>query len=587
MTSYLPPLRDMWFVLDSVLQLPRAWAQMPHFADLDADTARQVLEEAGRFTRDILAPTNAPGDLEGCRYHDGKVSTPAGYREAWRAYVESGWPALACDPEVGGQGLPNSLNATLLEMTAAANHAWSMYAGLLHGAYACLHAYGSEELKARYLPQLVSGEWASTMCLTEPQAGSDLGLMRTRAEPLEDGSYAITGNKIFISGGEQDLTDNIVHLVLARLPDAPAGTRGISLFLVPKILPEDLGGQANTLYCDGIEHKMGIKGSATCSMRFEAAKGWIVGEPHRGLQAMFVMMNSARLQVGLQGLGHAGASYERALRYAAERVQSRAPVRAQPEQAADPILAHPAVRRSLLNQRCVVEGGRVLAYWTAHLIDQAEQHPDDASRSQAEGLLALLTPIVKSYLTEAGFQLSSDALQIFGGYGYIHEYAVEQTLRDSRIALIYEGTNEIQAIDLLVRKVVGDGGQRLQSLLQIMRDDCSAPGVNPRFAEALRQQIDNLHQITTHILERAASDAEYPYRVADDYLRLVAVVLIAHAWLRTDRVAAAGEGEAGDFLAAKRSAAEHCFRYLLPECSLYHARIRAAEEPLAEIPVDL
>ncbi len=585
MTSYVPPLRDMWFVLDAVLDLPGAWSRMPDFAELDGETARQVLDEAGRFTRDILAPTNAPGDLEGCHYHEGSVTTPAGYREAWKAYVDNGWPALACDPEVGGQGLPSALNATLLEMTSAANHAWSMYAGLLHGAYACLHAYGSAELKARYLPRMVSGEWASTMCLTEPQAGSDLGLLRTRAEPQDDGSYAISGNKIFISGGEHDLTDNIIHLVLARLPDAPAGTRGISLFLVPKMLPDEEGGGRNPVYCDGIEKKMGIKGSATCAMRFDGARGWLVGEPHRGLQAMFVMMNAARLQVGLQGLGHAAASYERALHYAVERVQSRAPQRARPDQPADPLVAHPAVRRSLLDQRCVVEGGRVLAYWTAHLIDEAEHHPEDAVRSQAEGLLALLTPVVKSYLTEAGFRLSSDALQIFGGYGYVHEYAVEQTLRDSRIALIYEGTNEIQAIDLLVRKVVGDGGRRMQGLLDRVLTDCQGDHVTPRLADALQEQVARLRDVTQHILTRVADDAEYPYRVADDYLRLVAVVLIAHAWLRIDRVAAAGRGEAPDYLDDKRAAAEHCFRYLLPECSLYHERIRAAEVPLAQIRV--
>ncbi|MCK9510099.1 MAG: acyl-CoA dehydrogenase family protein [Pigmentiphaga sp.] len=582
MTSYVPPLRDMWFVIDQVLHLPRAWARMPAFADIDADIARQVLEEAGRFTTDILAPTNSPGDLEGCHFTNGEVTTPQGYKEAYRAYVEGGWPALACDPEAGGQGLPNALNAVLLEMTAAANHAWSMYAGLLHGAYACLHAFASPELKERYLGKVVSGEWAGTMCLTEPQAGSDLGLLRSRAEPRGDGSYAISGNKIFISGGEHDLTDNIVHLVLARLPDAPAGTRGISLFLVPKLLPEELGGGRNAAYCDGIEKKMGIKGSATCAMRFEDAQGWLVGEANRGLQAMFVMMNAARIQVALQGLAHADAAHGRALRYALERQQSRAPVREQAERPADPLTAHPAMRRTLLDQRCVVEGGRVLAYWGAHLLDTAEGAPDAGDREQAENHLALLTPILKAYLTDAGFQVASQALQVFGGYGYVHEYEVEQTLRDSRIALIYEGTNEIQAIDLLVRKIVSDGGRRFGALLDVVAADAREAGASAH-GPALAALVDTVRGVTGEICASAADDAEYPFRVADDFLRLAALTFMAHAWLRLDRAASGEAREAADFLAAKREAAGHFFRYNLPEAELHVARIRAGRENLPAV----
>ena len=582
MTSYVPPLRDMWFVIDQVLHLPRAWAQMPAFADVDADIARQVLEEAGRFTTDILAPTNAPGDLEGCHFADGAVTTPQGYKEAYQAYVDGGWPSLACVPEAGGQGLPNALNAALLEMTAAANHAWSMYAGLLHGAYACLHAFASPELKERYLGKVVSGEWASTMCLTEPQAGSDLGLLRSRAEPRGDGSYAISGNKIFISGGEHDLTDNIVHLVLARLPDAPAGTRGISLFLVPKFLPAEQGGGRNAVYCDGIEKKMGIKGSATCAMRFENAQGWLVGDANRGLQAMFVMMNAARIQVALQGLGHADAAHGRALRYALERQQSRAPVRAQPDRPADPLTAHPAMRRSLLDQRCVVEGGRVLAYWGAQLLDTAEGAADAADREQAEAHLALLTPILKAYLTDAGFQVASQALQVFGGYGYVHEYEVEQTLRDSRIALIYEGTNEIQAIDLLVRKIVSDGGRRFGALLDVVAADAREAGASPH-GSALTALVEAVRGVVADICATASNDAEYSFRVADDFLRLAALTLMAHAWLRLDRAASGGASEAEDFLAAKREAATHFFRYHLPEAELHLARIRAGRENLPAV----
>ena len=583
MTSYVPPLRDMWFVIDQVLELPQAWRQLAPHAEIDGDIARQVLEEAGRFTADILAPTNGPGDLEGCHFHDGVVTTPRGYREAYRAYVDGGWPALACDPEAGGQGLPKSLNAALLEMTSAANHAWSMYAGLLHSAYACLHAYASPELKARYLDKVVSGEWASTMCLTEPQAGSDLGLLRSRAEPQPDGSYAVSGNKIFISGGEHDLTDNILHLVLARLPDAPPGTRGISLFLVPKFLPDELGGARNAVYCDGIEKKMGIKGSATCAMRFEAAKGWMVGEPNRGLQAMFVMMNAARLQVALQGLGHADAAYTRALRYATERTQSRAPVRQAAERPADPLVAHPAMRRSLLDQRCVVEGGRVLAYWAGHLLDVAEGAADADQRRQAEDMLALLTPVLKSYLTDAGFQVASKALQVFGGYGYVHEYEVEQTLRDSRIAMIYEGTNEIQAIDLLVRKVVSDGGKRFEQLLAHVLAEAARPGVMPAYAQAISRLVDQVRGVVADITGQAGHDAEAPFRVADDFLSLTAVLLMAHAWAALDRVAAASQAEAAEFLAAKREAAAHYFRYAVPEAEWHLARIVAGRDALPQI----
>lgn len=583
MASYVPPLRDIWFVIDQVLELPRAWQSMDIYADFDADTARLVLEEAGRFTSEVLAPTNGPGDLEGCHFENGEVTTPAGYREAYRAYVEGGWPALACDPEVGGQGLPKALNAALLEMTAAANHAWSMYAGLLHSAYSCLHAYASPELKERYLAKVVSGEWASTMCLTEPQAGSDLGLLRSRAEPLDDGSYAISGNKIFISGGEHDLTDNILHLVLARLPDAPAGTRGISLFLVPKFLPEELGGERNTVYCDGIEKKMGIKGSSTCAMRFERARGWLVGEPNRGLQAMFVMMNAARLQVALQGLGHADASYNRALRYAVERQQSRAPIRGDASRAADPIVEHPAMRRSLLDQRCIVEGGRVLAYWGAQMLDVAEGDSDPAQRELAETHLALLTPVLKSYLTDAGFQVASKALQIFGGYGYVHEYEVEQTVRDSRIAMIYEGTNEIQAIDLLVRKIVSDGGRRFETLLAKVLEHARQPGVRPEYAAGIERLHDAVRDVVREVCERAAQDAEAPYRVADDFLALVSVLLMAHAWATLDRVAAQGQGESPEFLEAKRQSAEHYFRFGVPEADLHLARIRAGLAPLPQV----
>jgi alkylation response protein AidB-like acyl-CoA dehydrogenase len=577
MWHYEAPLRDMQFVIVDLLGLPAQWAQLPAYAELDADTARQVIEEASKFAVEVLAPTNGPGDTEGCRWHDGQVRTPAGFRAAYQAFVEAGWPALACDPAVGGQGLPQVLNAALYEMLVSANHAWTMYPGLLHGAYECLHAHASPALKAAYLPKVVSGEWLSTMCLTEAHAGSDLGLLKTRAEPQPDGSVKLRGSKIFISGGEQDLTDNIVHLVLARLPDAPVGTKGLSLFLAPKVLPD---GSVNALRCDGIEKKMGIKGSATCSMSFEGATGWLVGEPNRGLMAMFAMMNAARLHVALQGLAHAEMAHQNALRYAAERLQSRAVSRPAGAAAAnvDAIVLHPAMRRSLLRQRVIVEGSRVLAFEAAHLIDLAEQSPDAAQRRAAHEHVSLLTPVLKAFLTDNGFALASDALQVFGGHGYVHDWGIEQCVRDSRIALIYEGTNEIQAIDLLVRKIVPDGGVKFAALLAWL--DAALPG-DGLYAPRARQVIGQLGDAARAVIGAAATDAELPHRVATDFLRATGFALLAQAWARADAVAAAAGASGDPFHAAKRDAARHCFGYVLPEFDHALAMVRAGWQPLA------
>ncbi len=575
MWHYKPPLRDIQFVTEELLKLPEQWALIPAFAEVDAATARQVIEEAGKFASDVIAPLNAVGDVEGCSVKDGVVTTPRGFRAAYQAFVQAGWPALACDPEVGGQGLPQSLNAVLHEMLNAANHAWTMYPGLLHGAYESLLAHGSPELRERYLHKVVSGEWLSTMCLTEAHAGTDLGLLNTRAEPRADGSYRITGTKIFISGGEHDLTDNIVHMVLARIADAPAGTKGLSLFLVPKVMPD---GTRNTLRCDGIEKKMGIKGSATCVMAFEGATGWLVGEVHRGLAGMFVMMNAARLHVGLQGVGHAEVAYQNALAYAQERLQMRAPVRS-PEQKgaeADPIVQHPSVRHNLLRQRALLEGGRVLAYETAHLLDIAERHPDEAVRHTAHDEVSLLTPICKAFLTDNGFAAAHAAQQVYGGHGYVHDHGIEQCVRDSRISRIYEGTNEVQAIDLLVRKVVADGGVKLGGLIARLQRELPDSELALRAEDALGQW----HHVTQTLVQQAALDAELPYRVADDYLRLAGLVLLAHAWVRADAVAAKN---ASPFHAAKGETARYYLDYLLPEAGLCLARIRAGQNPLPQL----
>ncbi|MBX3606776.1 MAG: acyl-CoA dehydrogenase family protein [Piscinibacter sp.] len=577
MWQYEAPLREMRYVIEDLLDLPAHWAALPPFAELDAPTAAQVLEEAGRFATGVVAPLNAPGDLEGCRWQDGRVSTPRGFRDAYQAFVAAGWPALACDPAVGGQGLPQVLNAALYEMLSAANHAWTMYPGLLHGAYECLHRHASPELQQRYLGRVVSGEWLSTMCLTEAQAGSDLGLLRTRAEPQADGSVRLTGQKIFISGGEHDLTDNIVHLVLARLPDAPSGTKGISLFLAPKLLPD---GARNALRCDGIEKKMGIKGSATCVMAFEGATGWLVGEPNRGLAAMFAMMNAARLHVALQGLGAADNAHRNALRYAHERVQSRAPQRGAAPAAADPIVLHPAVRRTLLRQRVLVEGGRAVAYETAHLLDVAEHAEDAALRRAAQDDAALLTPVLKAFLTDNGFALANDALQVFGGHGYVHDWGVEQCVRDVRIAMVYEGTNQIQAIDLVVRKLVADGGERFGALL---RRQAAALPADARHAPAARELLQRLDVLAQDVVAAARDDAELPYRVADDLLRATGLALVALAWARFDAVSAPHAARGDAFHRAKCDGATHCFAHLRPEFEHAIAQARAGWATYAPI----
>ncbi|WP_416757247.1 acyl-CoA dehydrogenase [Pseudomonas sp. BNK-6] len=584
MWSYQAPLRDMQFVLEHWLEAPEAWRRSPAFEALDLPLALQVLEQAGRFSQDVLAPLNASGDRQGCRWADGQVSTPQGFAEAYRAYVEGGWPALACAEALGGQGLPQLLDAALQEMLYASNHAWAMYTGIAHGAYLCLKTHGAPWLQERYLPGIISGASLPTMCLTEPQAGSDVGLLRCRAEPQADGSYRLSGSKLFISGGEHDLTDNILHLVLARLPGAPEGSRGISLFLVPKRLER---GQGNGVRCDGIEHKMGIKGSATCSLVFEAAQGWLVGEAHRGLAAMFVMMNSARLHVGLQGLGHVEAAWQNARDYAGERQQMRAPLRPAgvAAQAADPIRYHPAMRRVLLELRATSEGLRAIGYWAAHLLDQAEHHPEPQVRRQADQLAQLLTPIIKAFFTEQGFRQASNALQVFGGYGYVAEFAIEQTLRDSRIAMIYEGSNEIQANDLLLRKVLGDGGQGFALLLEQLRDEAGHSAQVPEcagFARSLADLAEALQALVAQVQQWALEDAEYPYRAAGDFLALCGLSLLALAWTRAARVSRRlPEGD--PLRGAKLETAGFFFSYLLPQVEPRMTAVRNARAGLAFI----
>ena len=570
MFTYRPPLKDMQFVLADMFKAADVLQQYPEFADVDQDLMQQVIEEAGRFASEVLFPLNAVGDQEGCRLENGQVYTPTGFADAYHKFCEAGWPALACDPEYGGQGLPHTLNSVLFEMFNSTNLAWCMFPGLMHGAYSCIHRYATEEIKNTYLPKIVSGEWLATMCLTEPHAGSDLGLLRTKAIPNDDGSYSITGNKIFISGGDQDMTDNIVHLVLARLPDAPAGSKGISLFVVPKIFPDGkLAGQRNSVVCTGVEHKMGIHGSPTCAMQFDNAKGWLIGEPHRGLAAMFIMMNSARLQVGIGGVAIAETAYQNSLTYANERIQSRSAIRpeSRKNEPADPIVMHPAMQRLLMSQRAWVEGGRMLTYYSALLLDGSERHPDPAQRKEMEGQLALLTPIIKAVLTDQSFAGASNALQIYGGHGYVCETGIEQYMRDIRITMIYEGTNEIQAIDLLMRKILADKGLRLGQLLDTINASL-AENTDDEFKVAVTA-VKQLTHTLSNLVERIAKVSEQhpvlPYHVASEMMRLTGHCVLSWLWLRAAHTAKTLHDNDPAFYEAKRHTADYYFTYLLPE----------------------
>ncbi|HET6827909.1 MAG TPA: acyl-CoA dehydrogenase family protein [Ramlibacter sp.] len=512
---------DALFLLQDVLGAPGQLQSLPAFADADADLWKQVLEEAGKFVAGAVAPLNAVGDEPGCRFEAGRVITPDGFAQAYREFWQAGWPALACAQDDGGQGLPWILEGVLYEMLSGANHGWTMAPGLLHGAYECLKHHGSEDLKQAYLGKIATGEWLATMCLTEPQAGSDLGQVRTQAVPQADGGFRLSGTKIFISGGEHDLTENIVHLVLAREAGAPAGPKGLSLFLVPKLLP---GGVRNGVHCERIEEKMGLHGSPTCVMRFEQAAGWRVGETGRGLNAMFVMMNAARLHVALQGIGLLDAAWQKAHAYAQERTQMRAPGKLRGTGETDPIIRHPAVRRILETERAWIDGLRLLAYRTGVELDIARHHGDGSCREAARQWCSLVTPVLKALCTEQGFLGASRCLQVFGGHGYVKEWGIEQIVRDARVTMLYEGTNEIQAIDLLVRKVLPDGGAALRSLLAALRAEKSNAQVDALF--------DALTVATAELVERAAVDAVLPYEAADDYLRAVGLALFAWAWCK-------------------------------------------------------
>jgi alkylation response protein AidB-like acyl-CoA dehydrogenase len=597
MPVYNPPLRDMQFVLHELLDVTRSLQAMPKHTEVDADTINAVLEEGGKFAAEVVFPLNISGDQQGCKLDRDthEVTPPDGFKAAYDQYVAGGWPALSCDPEYGGQGLPFVVNQCFYEMLNSANQAWTMYPGLSHGAYECLHAHGTPEQKATFLPKLTSGEWTGTMCLTEPHCGTDLGLLRTKAEPQADGTYRITGQKIFISAGEHNLVPNIVHLVLARLPDAPPGSKGISLFLVPKFHVNADGslGERNGIYCGGLEHKMGIHANATCQMVLDGAVGTLVGQPNKGLAAMFVMMNAARLGVGNQSLGLTEVAYQNALAYAKDRVQMRSlsGVKA-PGKPADPIIVHPDVRRMLLTAKAWAEGGRALACYGALLLDQELNHPDEAQRQDAAELLALLTPIIKAFITDNGFEAAVECQQVYGGHGFIKEWGMEQFVRDARINMIYEGTNTIQSLDLLGRKVLGNNGATLKKFGAQVEAFIRAEMANEAMGEFVKPLADlgqKITQLTGEIGMKAMQNADEVGAAAVDYLRVVGHMVLGYFWARMAKVAlekiAQAEEEArrpDPFYLGKVQTARFYFTRLMPETSSLMRRIRAGSDVLLD-----
>ena len=591
--SYQAPLRDMRFVLHELFDVAGHCERLGN--GLDRELIDGVLEEAAAFTGNEIAPLNRNSDEEGCRLENGKVTTPKGFRSAYQQYVDNGWASMTGPVEFGGQGFPQLVSFAFHEMLMASSLSFRIYSGLTEGAVLALHKHGSEALKRDYLGKMVSGQWTGTMCLTEPQAGTDLALLRTKAEPQADGSYKVSGNKIFISGGEQDMSENIVHLVLARLPDAPAGVKGISLLLVPKFIANADGtpGAANALSCGAIEHKMGIKGASTCVMNFDGATGWLVGEANQGLACMFTMMNDARFQVGLQGLGIGEAAFQGALRYARERLQSRGLKGAvAPEKAADPIIVHPDVRRMLLTQKTLVEGCRMLAAYTARQLDLEHAAEDAAERKAAAKRAALLIPIVKAFFTDMSQEVASHAVQVYGGHGFIREWGMEQLMRDSRITQLYEGTNGIQALDLIRRKLLGDGGSELQGLIEELQAQATELAGQPALAEMAGVVIGRLRQwreLATQVIAMSQQNAEEIGAVSVDFLQYSSYVLLASFWLQAAAKAQAaldaGSSETA-FYQAKLHSADFYLRRVLPRASTHREALLGGAECLMAMPED-
>ena len=592
MPTYTPPLRDMRFVMHEVLKVTDEYKAIPRFGEADAATIDAVLEEAGKFATEVTFPLNMTGDVEGCKLDPKthEVTTPTGFKEAYAKYVEGGWPALSCDPEFGGQGLPLVVNQCFYEMLNAANQAWTMYPGLTHGAYAALAMHGTDEQKKTWLPKMTSGEWTGTMCLTEAHCGTDLGLMRTKAEPQADGSYRITGNKIFISAGEHDMAQNIIHLVLARLPDAPPGIKGVSLFIIPKFLVAKDGslGERNAIFCGGLEHKMGIHGNATAQIVIDGATGWMVGQPNKGMQAMFVMMNAARLGVGNQSLGLTEVAYQNALAYAKERIQMRSLSGTKDkDKPADRIIWHPDVRKMLLTAKAFAEGGRALAIFCAVLLDKAHFHPDAKVRKDSDEMLSLLTPIVKAFTTDNGHIATNACLQVFGGHGYIHEWGMEQFARDNRINMIYEGTNTVQSLDLLGRKILGNNGATLKKFGKLVAQLVEEEGVNEQMAEFINPIAylgEQMTKFTSELGFKGFQNADEVGAAAVDYLRVAGHLVHGYFWARMAQVALReiAAGNPDPFYQGKLQTARFYFAKLFPETAALMRTARAGSGVLMD-----
>jgi len=593
MPSYKAPIEDVNFLLNDVFQFDR-YNNLPGFSDASADVRDAILGEAAKLSEQVLQPLNRTGDLEGCvRHDDGSVTTPKGFKEAYRQVAEGGWLGLSAPAEFGGQGLPVTLSQTVAEFQISANMAFSMYGGLTMGATAALLVHGKPEQKAAFLPKMVAGEWTGTMNLTEPQCGTDLGLLRTKAVKQADGSYKITGTKIFISAGEHDLSDNIIHLVLARIEGAPAGIKGVSLFVVPKILVNADGslGARNGVSCGSIEHKMGIHGNSTCVMNYDSATGWLIGEENKGMQGMFVMMNEARLGVAVQGLAMSEVAYQNAVIYARERLQGRALTGPQsPDKPADPIIVHPDVRRTLLSIRAFNEAARAMVVWTALKSDVAHRSGDEKERQAADDHLGLMTPVLKGVLTDGGFANAVAAQQMFGGHGYIAENGMEQFVRDARIAMIYEGANGIQALDLVGRKLPRNGGRAAMAFfaeVAAFAKDHGGDAMRP-FVAPLSTALGHLQQATMWLMQNAMAKPDNAGAAATDYMKLFGLVVFGYMWAKMAKVAqdkiAAGDKAA--YLTSKLVTGRFFMERMLPETALHLARIQSGSDTTMELPAD-
>ena len=584
MPTYTAPTKDLSFVLHDLLSVHDG--EVPGYADLDRDFTGAILEEAGKIARDVLAPLNVIGDTQGCVLENGVVRTPEGFKAAFDTVREGGWTGLDCDPEYGGQGMPYVLATAVGETQVAANMALNMYWGLTHGAYSAIHKHGTDAQKQTYLPKLVSGEWTGTMNLTEPHCGTDLGLLRTKAEPQDDGSYRITGQKIFISAGEHDMAENIIHLVLAKIPGGPDGVKGISLFIVPKVMVNEDGslGARNGVSCGKIEEKMGIHGNATCVMNYDGAVGYLVGQEHKGLRAMFTMMNEARLGVGLQGLAQAEAAYQNALAYAKDRLQGRDVTGAKnPDGPADPLIVHPDVRRMLMDQKSFVEGARAFLLWGATLIDRSNRMDD----ADAEGLVSLMIPVIKGFLTDKGFESTVQAQQVYGGHGYIEEWGMSQFARDARIAMIYEGANGVQALDLVGRKLGADGGKHVMAFFELVKDfikqNEADETLKTGFLDPLKQASKDLQAAGMFFMQTGMKNPNAALSGSTDFMHLFGHVCIGLMWARMAKAAmAALEGGAGDrdFLEAKIATGRYYMARQLPATGMHLKRIEIGAEPV-------